>query len=65
MRRFLGAARAAVLGETWRLPIGIALAVGTAALLRAAAGPDGWWRDAGGLVLLAGLTVALVVALRR
>ena len=55
--------RKLVLGETWTLPIGIALAVGVAALLRAVAGSADWWRDAGGFVLLALLAVAFVAAL--
>jgi hypothetical protein len=43
--------RKLVLGETWTLPIGVALAVGAAALLRAASGDAAWWRDAGGAIL--------------
>jgi hypothetical protein len=55
--------RKLVLGETWALPIGIAAAVGAAALLRWAVGPGGWWADAGGFVLLALLAVAFACAL--
>jgi hypothetical protein len=57
--------RKLVLGETWILPGGIAVAVGAAALLRGLAGPGGWWGAAGGFVLAAMLAVALAVALRR
>ena len=46
------------------LPIGVALAVGVAGLLRALAGDHGWWRDAGGFVLLALVLVALLAAAR-
>ncbi len=61
----LRAVRKLVLGETVALPLGIAVAVLIAAGLRILAGPDGWWRDAGGLVLAAGLVIALVVSVRR
>jgi hypothetical protein len=57
--------RKLILGETWTLPIGVALAVGAAGLLRALAGPHGWWRDGGGFVLLALILLALLVAARR
>jgi hypothetical protein len=57
------ALRKLVLGETWTLPIGIAVAVGVAALLRAAAGSADWWSDVGGFVLLALLAGAFVAAL--
>jgi len=56
---FLRTLRKLVLGETWRLPIGIAAALIVAAALRWAAGADGWWRDLGGLVLAGGLVAAL------
>ena len=45
------ALRKLVLGETWALPVGVVLAVGTAALLRAASDDAAWWRDAGGAIL--------------
>jgi hypothetical protein len=57
--------RKLILGETWVLPIGVALAVGTAAVLRALAGDHGWWRSSGGFVLLGLVLVALLVAARR
>jgi hypothetical protein len=57
--------RKLVLGETWTLPIGIALAVGGAFAVRALAGSDGWWRHGGGFVLLALVVTALVVAVGR
>jgi hypothetical protein len=56
--------RKLVLGETWTLPIGIAVAVGLAVAVRAAAGADGWWKSGGGFILLAFLVVAFVAALR-
>ena len=57
--------RKLVLGETWSLPIGVAVAVGAAALLHAAAGHAAWWRDGGGFVLLALVVGALLVAVGR
>ena len=57
--------RKLVLGETWTLPIGVALAVGFAGLLSAVAGDAAWWRDGGGFVLLALVIAALLVAVGR
>jgi hypothetical protein len=56
--------RKLVLGETWTLPAGIAVAVLAAYAVRAAAGASGWWQDAGGFVLLALLLAAFAAALR-
>jgi hypothetical protein len=58
------ALRKLVLGETWTLPIGVALAVGVAALLRAASDDAAWWRDAGGVILAALVLAALAFSLR-
>jgi len=55
--------RKLVLGETWTLPIGVALAVGACALLEHVGGK--WWHDAGGFVLLALVLLALLAAVRR
>ena len=55
--------RKLVLGETWALPIGITVAVGAAAVVRAVAGPGGWWETAGGFVLLGLLVAGFVAAL--
>jgi hypothetical protein len=57
--------RKLVLGETWTLPLGVAVAVGAAGLARALAGAHGWWRGGGGFVLLALVVLALLVAVRR
>jgi hypothetical protein len=62
---FLRTLRKLVLGETWTLPGGVALAVGIAALGRVATGGDGWWRHGGGVLLAALLVAVLVVSLRR
>ena len=53
------ALRKLVLGETWALPVGVALAVGAAALLRAASDGAVWWHDAGGVILAALVLAAL------
>jgi hypothetical protein len=55
--------RKLVLGETWTLPCGIALAVLIAVGLREAVGVEGWWREAGGFVLLGLLVAAFAAAL--
>ncbi|MEA2466586.1 MAG: hypothetical protein QOJ57_712 [Thermoleophilaceae bacterium] len=59
----IGTLRKLVFGETWTLPVGVALAVGAAALLRELGGS--WWRDAGGFVLLGLVVLALLAAVRR
>jgi len=61
---FLRTLRKLVLGETWALPVGVALALGAAALARLASGSGGWWHHGGGAVLAALLAVALGVSLR-
>ena len=53
--------RKLVLGETWTLPIGVAITL-VAGLLLDGAGP-GWWQHAGGFVLLGGAIVTLAVSL--
>ena len=55
--------RKLVLGETWTLPLGVALTL-LAGLGLAAAGP-GWWDRAGGFLLLAGALATLTLSLRR
>ena len=57
--------RKLVLGETWALPVGIAVALGVAFVVRAVSGPSGWWREGGGWVLFGLLAVALGVAVLR
>ena len=55
--------RKLVLGETWTLPVGVAITL-VAGLAFDAAGP-GWWHRAGGFVMLAGAVATLAVSLRR
>lgn len=57
--------RKLVLGETWVLPAGIACALAVTGAVRLLAGPDGWWRVAGGWLLFVLLAAALGVAVRR
>jgi hypothetical protein len=52
------ALRKMILGETWTVPIGVALVLLAGLLLRG----DGWWV---GFVLLAGVVITLSVSLRR
>jgi len=56
--------RKLVLGETWTLPAGVALAVGAGALLRALSDGAHWWHTAGGAVLVVLLLAALALSLR-
>jgi hypothetical protein len=55
--------RKLLLGETWTLPLGIAITLLTGVALDAA-GPD-WWHRAGGFVLLGGALATLTASLRR
>jgi hypothetical protein len=57
------ALRKMVLGETWALPVAVAVVLAGALVLRAVA-PE-VWDDAGGFLLLAGAVAALSGALRR
>lgn len=58
----LRAMRKLVLGETWLLPAGVALALGIAATARGLAGAHGWWPSVGGWVLLGLLVACFCVA---
>jgi hypothetical protein len=49
-----------LLGETWILPIGIAVTLAGGAVLRALAGDI--WEHAGGFAMLAGVLVALAAS---
>ena len=59
---FLRAMRKLVLGETWLLAGGVALALGLAAAARELAGGEGWWSSAGGWLLLGLLVTCFCVA---
>jgi hypothetical protein len=62
MSTFLRTLRGLVLGETWTLPLGVALVLIAGALVREAV-PD-VWEHAGGFVLLGGVVAVLLVAVR-
>lgn len=55
--------RKLVLGETWTLPIGVAISLGICGILRAIDGDDGWWHHAGGFILLGLVALALSASL--
>ena len=55
--------RKLVLGETWSLPLGVAVALGAAGIVKAIDGDDGWWHHAGGFVLLGLVGLALTASL--
>jgi hypothetical protein len=59
------AVRKLVLGETWALPIGVALTLVAGIAGQALAGDEAWWRHAGGFVLLVLAIGALWSALPR
>ena len=63
MRAVLAAVRKLVLGETWAVPLGVAVTVATGGGLAAAA--PGWWAAGGGFVVLAGAQATFVAALRH
>ncbi|HET9315898.1 MAG TPA: hypothetical protein VFQ51_09925 [Vicinamibacteria bacterium] len=57
--------RRLVLGETWALPVGVAASVAAAGVAREVAGPDAWFAESGGWLLLGLLAVAFAVAVLR
>jgi hypothetical protein len=59
---FLRGLRALVLGETWTVPVGVALALGVTAGLAAVTGA--WFEAVGGFVLLGGVLGVLAAAVR-
>jgi hypothetical protein len=59
----LRALRLLVLGETWTLPVGVAVVLIAGVGLRDAA-PDAW-HDVGGFVLLAGVIAVLSISVAR
>lgn len=59
--RFLRGLRELVLGETWSLPAGVLVLLGSGAALRAAF-PD-LWRDVGAVHLALGAVAVLTVSL--
>jgi hypothetical protein len=59
------ALRKLILGETWALPLGVALTLAAGLALDALAGDDAWWRHGGGFVLLVLVVAALWSALPR
>ncbi len=56
----MNALRKLVLGETRAVPAGVAVVLICALVLRT----TGWWQDAGGFVLLAGVAAVLTASLR-
>ena len=60
---FLRGLRALVLGETWAVPIGVALVLGAGALARELAGS--LWHDAGSAALTGGVLAVVIVSVAR
>jgi len=61
--RFVREFRLLVLGETWTIPVGVAALLLVGAGARTAI-PE-LWRDAGGLVLVAGVLAVLSISIWR
>ena len=55
--------RKLVIGETWTLPIGVALALAVVGIYRLLDDDDSWWQHAGGFVLLGLVALALTASL--
>ncbi len=60
----MNAARKLVFGETWFLPLGIAVVILVAGLIVRPLAPV-LWRHAGGLIVLAGVIAVLVLSVAR
>ena len=56
--------RKLIFGETWTLPLTVGAALIVTAIVRAIAGTGGWWRSAGGFLLLVLVACAYLVATR-
>jgi len=54
--------RKLLLGETWTLPLGVAVAIAVSFLVRGAVDGGDWWPHAGGFLLLALVIVVLAVS---
>ena len=57
---FLAGLRSLVLGETWVVPIGVAMLLGGAALAEGVA--DSLWHDGGAVLLTAGAVIVVLVS---
>ena len=57
--------RKLILGETWILPLGVALTIAVGALCDAAFDDGSWWHRAGGWALFVLLATTLWAAVRR
>jgi hypothetical protein len=63
VRALLASLRSLVFGETWAIPLGVAVSVAAALALRDVL-PEHVWASAGGFFLAALVALTLVVALR-
>ena len=55
--------RKLLLGETWTLPVGVAVAVAVSFLVRGAVDGGHWWPHGGGFLLLGLVIVVLAVSI--
>jgi hypothetical protein len=63
MRVLLGSLRRLILGETWTIPAGVAIALAAALLVRGSVA-EGAWDRGGGFALAALVIAALAASLR-
>jgi hypothetical protein len=61
--RTLRTLKTLLLGETWVLPVGLAITLGTGGMLHAFATRD--WPHVGGFILLAGVLLILLASVNR
>lgn len=57
--------RKLILGETWTLPLGVAITIAVGALLDTRFGDGSWWQKGGGWALFVLLAATLSAAVRR
>jgi multisubunit Na+/H+ antiporter MnhE subunit len=57
------ALRKLILGETWALPLGVAITLVAALVMHAIAGDAAWWRRSGGFLILMLVVAALAASL--
>ena len=64
MRPLLSSLRRLIFGETWRIPLGVGIALGLAVLMRAAL-PEALWKTEGGFCIAVSIVAVLAYSLRR
>jgi hypothetical protein len=65
LRAALTDLRRLLLGDTWDVPVGLALAIALTIGVRSLGAEGGWFEHAGGFLLLALVLAVLAASLRR